>query len=671
MDPPVASINTERFTTYWEVIQGEANKLASGVKCSGMKIYSSIYHIVCGGDVSYAVRLHWCIGKFFFAFCVKLREKIQGEDWVKEYAAAFNIYENTVETIDLLSLHLNEAILENKECKNVKDLGYIIWERCILRQRYEGNLPALSESLPKRRKYAEVCLRSLSKIITNSENRFEYYKNNYEAGLFSLIIEEFKYAVNIQGEIKLASYLLKCSNCIKDSIKTYTPLLLPISLPALEEALEKVIFSKHPHAVKEEMLRILMKKDKQEIKDLCLSARLLSKKVFPAFLECIKEFINNTWTTEKTCQAAIATYIELSDLLMPDKCAKTLCVLKKVLSTKISLAGIGKEMGDYLESLINEKNVDKIKQMNILLDSLPIKEEKQVFYNMYTSKLAERLYSLKFDPAVEKETIVNLNLPWLLKKKVNKIFDDMVQSTNENELFKQAYGAEHFRYLTSNSNEIFFYGIITTACVWPISEEAIQTTRFPAEIDSILTAFSGQYLAKHARRRLAWADALSIIEVEITTDKVYNVSMSLTHYSVLDIVEKSPGMLDHISKEAGLSTKATANLIEPFVRLSIIQCTNEIYSINSKFTSATENITIQAAESTLKRIGNRKSYYQAWISRKLKQMGECPLNALSDTLQKTHTSIFEWNVQEYSEALRSLNDRGLVEIADTTIKYLP
>ncbi|EHY65408.1 hypothetical protein NERG_01854 [Nematocida ausubeli] len=671
MDPPVASINTERFTSHWEVIQTEANKLASGLECSGMLIYTAIYRIVCGGDVSYAVRLHWCIGKFFFAFCVKIRERIKGDDWVKEYANAFCIYEKTVKTIDLLSLHLNEAILENKECKNVRDLGYIIWERCILRQRYEGNLPSLSESLPSKREYAEVCLRSLSNINTNPNDRFEYYRNNYEAGLFSVIIEEFKHKVSIHMEMELASYLVKCSRAINEAIAAYSALLLPISLPILEETLEKVVFSKHTHIMREQMRIVLHKKNKQSIKSLCSAVRLLTKKVFPAFLECLKEFINAEWPSEKTCSAAISAYSRLSDLFLSDTCEKTREVLENVLALKIGRPGVGKELALYLESLIKTKHVEEVEKVNVLQNAISSKDEKDVFYSTYISRLAERIFSLQFDFEVEQEVASRLNMPWVLKNKVTKIFKDMVQSAEENQLFKQMYGAGDFQYLTPENNQVFFYSIITTACVWPIAEEAVQITRFPPELDGILSAFSGQYLAKHPRRRLIWADTLSTVEVEIMTNRVYTIEMTLTHYAVLCAVEKTPSTLDNIAEAVGLSTKFTANVLESFVRLSIVVVRNDIYCFNDSFSCEQEIITIKATETTERRIGNRKPYYQAWISRALKQLKECGLNSLSETLQNSHTNIFDWNKQEYLDALKNLNDRGLVEIVDATVKYLP
>lgn len=671
MDPPVVSISTERFTKLWEVFQEEANKLASGSECSAMKMYASIYQIVSGGDSSYAVRLHWCIGKFFFALCVKLREKIHGDNWVEEYAVAFCQYEKAIEIIHTLALHLNEAILENKECKNVRDLGYVIWERCILRQRYEEKLPCLSEALPARKEYAEICLRSLSKIVTNANNKLEYYKNNYEAGLFASIVEEFKAHIEMYKQTDLSAYLVRCSECIAKCTEAYSVLLLPMSIAGLQKILEKVVFTRYPNVLKEEIHTILHRRETKEIGDLCSAVRLLSKKVFPAFLEYLSEFIVSVWPEDRSCASAAGAYKELCALLSCEMCEQTRQVLVNTLSIKITRPGIGGELSVYLEELVKQKNLSEIKIVDTLLGSISVKEEKEVFYGLYVQRLCERLFSLKFDPSVEKFTAESLALPWILRRKVRKIFDDMVQSTKENEQFKSAYGLQNYKYVTSENNEVFFYGIITTACVWPIPEDAAQNINMPKEILNILEAFTNQYLEKNPKKRITWIDTLSMIEVEITTDKVYSIEMPLTHYSVLALIENEPKTLDAVATSIALSTKNAVDVLDALVGISVIERIEGLYKFNDRFSSDQQRLKLEARESSMQRVGNRKPYYQAWVSRYLKKTGECTLSELTESIKNTHTTLFEWSIQEYTEALKSLNDRGLVEIADAVIKYVP
>lgn len=670
MDPPVVGMSTERFGALWGTFQEEANKLASGIECSGMGMYTAIYQIVSGGDVSYAVRLHWCIGKFFFALAVKLRQSIEGDDWIDHYVTAFRQYEITVETIDLLSLHLNEAIVENKECKNVKDLGYVIWERCILRYRYERKLPSFSDSLPKKREHAEACLRSLSKIVINSENRYEYYKNNYEANLLANIVSEFKKEIELSKE-DLPAYLHRCSNTIENYIQSYGPLLLPMSLPVLEESLEKVLFSNKEDDIRDRIEKLLQRREKGEIKALCDGARRLRKKVFPMFLVYANDFCLSAWPSDTSCRSVAYAYKELSDLLSADTCDKTREVLQKTLSVKITKLGIGKDLSDYLEELIHKKDYAGMKMGKILLDSVGIKEEKEIFYTLYISKLAARLLSLRFNPLAEKTAVDLFDFPWIVKKKIRRIFDDIVRSRRENEEFQQKYGCGEYMYKLDNENSIFFYTIVATSGVWPISEDNLQNIRMPVEINSIAQTFASQYLEKHPRRKLAWADMASLVEIEIETDRIYTVEMPLSYYSVLRLIEEEPGTMEQISMGAGVCTKVGMNILESLKRTSIIECNNDVYQLNSKFTHSQERIHVLACESIAKRIGNRKSYYQAWISKTLKKAGALGLSELSETIQRTHTELFNWNVHEYTDALRNLNDRGLVEITESMVRYIP
>lgn len=670
MDPPVVGISTERFTTLWEVFQGEANKLASGMECSGMEMYSSIYQIVSGGDVSYAVRLHWCIGKFFFALAVKLRQDIEGDDWIDKYVEAFKQYEMTVETIDLLSLHLNEAIIENKECKNVKDLGYVIWERCILRYRYERKLPSFSDSLPQKREHADVCLRSLSKIVVNSENRFEYYKNNYETSLIGKIVSEFRKEVDIITE-DLPSYLIRCSCAITAYKEAYACLFLPSSLPVLEETLEKVLFSKKSDDIKSRIERILHRRDKKEIQRLCEASRKLTKKVFPVFLMYANEFCLSAWPHSTSCASIAAAYKDLADLLSAETCEKTQEVLQKTLSIKITHLGVGKALSEYVEDLIYKKDHPGIKVAKVLLDSISIKEEKEIFYTMYISKLAERLLSLKFSPLTEKTSAESFEFPWIVKKKIRRIFDDMVRSTRENEAFLKSYGSSEYIYKLHDGNEIFFYTIVATACVWPIPEDTLQNIRMPNEIKSIAQMFASQYIEKNPRRKLTWVDIFSYVEIEIETDRIYLIEMPLAYYSVLKVIEEEPRTMDKITVVVGISTKMAVNILESLKSISIIVCTEGTYAINSQFTCYQSRIRLQASEFTAARSGNRKSYYQAWVSRTLKSAKELLLSELSERMQKQHTDIFKWNTQEYTDALRNLNERGLIEIVDSTVRYIP
>ncbi|KAI5189751.1 hypothetical protein NECID01_0657 [Nematocida sp. AWRm77] len=670
MDPPIMDITSDRFATVWEQFQEEANKLASGIPCSGMVMYYAVYQIVSSNNISYAVQLHWCIGKFFFSLAMRLQERISGPAWVGEYAKAFCIFEKTVEIIDMLAQHLNEAIVENKECRQVKELGYIIWERCVLRYRYDHNLPLLYEALPQHREHAAVCLRSLEKILTNTTDPLEYYRNNYETGLISAAVAEFKRKVGMYTGKNLPQHLSKCGEHIQNIVSMYQPLLLTPSFPILETALEKSIFSGTSTELGLEIKEILNRGNCEEIKVLCLSLSALKKQIFSVFLEEVRVFSASQWPQGDDCQSISRMHKHLSALLAPTSCPRTLKVLLDTLSVHIGRPGVGLRLSAYLETIIQNEAKEDLKTFEVLLQSIGIKEEKSLFYHSYITKLTQRLLSLSFTPSAERMAVVALNLPWMLKRKVRHIFDDIVQSSNENRVFCANHGSPNFNYPLLN-NVVFFYAVVTTASMWPIPEESIYSFALPQTLLPILSAFEGQYLANHARRKLLWASTLSMVTIEVETDKTYSIEMPLLYYAVLEKVLESPLNLDKVSSSTGMGTSLALSILENLHSKGVLVKAQNTYSFNNGFSSDTSELLIQMEDVSLKRTGNRKPYYQAWISKHLKTLGRADLDELGRKSMESHTKLFEWNLTEYSDALANLKERGFIEIEGNTVIYIP
>lgn len=664
------NINPERFTAVWERFQEEANKLASGIPCSGMAMYYAIYQIVSSDDLSYTVRLHWCIGKFFFSLAMQLRERINGPAWIAEYARAFCLFEKTVETIDMLALHLNEAIAENKECRRIRELGYIIWERCILRHRYESNLPSLYETLLHSAEHAPVCLRSLEKILTNVLDPLEYYRNNYETGLVGTAVSEFKRQVGAYTGKNLSAHLAKCGDTIRQVVAKYQPLLLASSFPVLETALEKSIFSGTLTELRSEIRTILSRGDSDEIKELCLSLGPLQKQIFSAFLEEVQVFAAKQWPADGECQSISQMYRRLSQLLAPTHCAKTLQVLLETLSACIERPGIGLKLSAYLETIIRDKSREDIQTFEVLLRGVNLPEEKAAFYQSYVGKLTQRLLSLKFSPSAERMAVESLSLPWTLKRKVRCIFDDMVQSSNENELFCANHGSPSFKYPLLN-NVVFFYAVVTTACMWPIPEEAVHAVALPETLQPILAAFEQQYHSQHRRRKLVWADTLSLVTIEITSDRSYSVEMPLLYYAVLEKVLQQPQGTDEVAAGVNISTSLAQTVLASLHARQLLTKTQHVFSFNRAFSSTVSHLTVQLEDVSTSRSGNRKPYYQAWISKRLKTLGRVRLDTLIKDSQALHTELFEWSLTEYSEALENLRERGFIEIEGDTAIYIP
>jgi len=670
MNPSLVNINSERFGYLWDIFQKEANKLASGIPCSAVSIYYTIYQIVSSGDISYSVRLHWCIGKFFLSLALKLRERIEEPDWVQKYADAFCVFEKTVELVDALSIHLNESIEENKECRKIRELGYIIWERCILRYRYEKGHPLLHDSLKAFQENAEVCLRSLKKIEISANDPLEYYRNNYETGLIGKAVAEFKGKTGVYTGKNLSEHLRRSSETIREIISEYSSLFLPVSFPILESSLEKSIFSGNFSDFRSDVRTIFKRESAEEIKALCASTSSLKMHVFPVFLEEIELFSSSAWPHSAELQNISEAYKRLSSLLAPTGCADTLQVLTNTLSKKIDRPGVGEKLSSYLELIIKQKTPEELPVFREMLQSVGKKEEKHSFYTLYIEKLSSRLLHLRFDPKMEKAVVISLSLPWTVQKKVLKIFEDMSKSSKENKAFCAAYGSPNFKYNLAQG-PVSFYAVVTTACAWPIPEDSAHPVPIPESLREIVSAFEKQYLSKYNRRKLAWVDALSLVSVEIETDRIYTVEMSIYHYAVFEKIVAGAIKVEKIASDLETTTSLCTTAVESLTRRRLVCETPEGYVFNRSYTADALFTALRMEDAPEKRKGNRKPYYQAWISKKLKSIGSAALEILEKDSREEHTNAFEWKAEEYIAALKNLQERGLVEVTGNTAKYIP
>ncbi|KAI5171696.1 cullin 2 [Nematocida sp. LUAm3] len=667
MDPPVTSIDAEKFAAMWKIFEEEAEKLSNGKLCNGMAIYYAIYHIVSSGVNEYTVRLHWSIGKFFISLAKQLQTSIQGAEWIKHYANAFVIFEKTVEAIDALSAHLNEAVEKNKESRRVRDLGYVIWERLILQYRIEAKLPSLHEALPDYPEHVRYVLRSLEKINTNSEDPLEYYKNNYERGIIHRASLEYRSNILPYSQNSFPLYIRACGERLYYILEKYKKLVLPVSIKVLESELEVVIFSVSIYSIQKEMLDILNRKNVKEILHLCEATMPLKKHTFTLFLECVRIFSSSQWPDKFVCSEISEKYNELVLLLAPTKCQRILDILADTLSKRINGSGAGLQLSDYLEKIIQKKRDSKLPSFAVLLRCITSQEEKNIFYSSYINKLSQRFLSLQFNPSMERMVLEYLNLPWTLFRKVKKIFDDVIKSVQENKNF-QLFCPEKF---SETEKDPFFYVTVTTACMWPITEEELQLVAIPGPLSEYIERFEEYYTHQYQKKKLFWSGTLSWMEIELETDKVYNIKLSVDHYGVLMHLEKEGKSMEELLSLTKLSTKTLNAAIHSLSEYSLIVKNREKYFINIYFSSVHQNIEVCSEPLETNRVGNRKPYYQAFISRYLKSIGKCDISHLEATIQDNHSKKFPWNSHEYMEAFLNLQERGLLEIEGSNAMYIP
>ncbi|EPR79826.1 Cullin-like protein [Spraguea lophii 42_110] len=121
-------------------------------RCNGIFTYNNIYKIITAKK--YTNNLYWKIGEYLYNLAKDRRSKIPYENdnrtshlanfnrYLEEYSKYFLQYQEILISINSLCLVLNDNLGTDKP---VLQLGYLLWERCILQEIEKTN----NRSLPK------------------------------------------------------------------------------------------------------------------------------------------------------------------------------------------------------------------------------------------------------------------------------------------------------------------------------------------------------------------------------------------------------------------------------------------------------------------------------------------------------------------------------------------
>lgn len=671
----MVAVNNSSFIETWEIVQKELNRLSNSSSCNAMAIYTAIYKISASKDPSFPVRLHWCIGKFFYAFASRLRSSLEADCWVEQYARAFAAYENTVEALDSLSSHLNDVISGNRECRRVKELGYVIWERCVLRHRYEKRLPTLYEALPSSREHIPVCLRSLRKIVPNPADALEYYTNNYEFGLLRNIITDFKHKIGTYTGTGLIPYLQRCSLTIEREKSRCMELFLPESHQKVAEEFERALFPRDLDSLEQEFAHVLARWNLGEIRALHEAVGRTRVLIFGVLLKALRAHCDVQWVPMPASgaipwAALSETRRALHDSLESLNDSGLLAVLDDSFSSHLKVAGVGESLAEHMGSVISAGTKD----FGALCSAVKSREERALFFRRYIALLVQRLLTLNFDIKREREAVKSLPGTAEFKRRATRIFEDLLRGARLNDLFHTGKSANERRFVYHTSQGLIsFFTTVATACVWPISEEARPNLQVPAAISEWTREFEAEYKAAHPRRRLSWIWGLSSMQIELRTDKVYTLKMPLYHFVALERIREAPGLPEEaMSALIGVGASHLRSLIKTLLFYKVLRAHSQGYALNREFRSEHSRVVIEdVQESEQMREGNRRPYYQAWVSKALKQARAMSPADLESRARQAHTDVFSWDSGAFSEAVSTLLERGFIESFQDTYHYVP
>lgn len=238
MDIGRKALSDEDFSNGWMTIEKELRKLSSGDVCSALEIYNNIYVICTSSTPRLESKLYWKIGDFVYMKAREIRRKVfEAQDWIEEYNKGFRKFKVMVFAIDELCDFLNECV----KGRTMRDLGFLLWERCVLQQTMKYKHTTLGFELVNQERIEVVkeAIESFRLIVPDLKKPMLYYTQRYEQ--FALQKIGSKYTEEIKSacsEVEGYSFYVKEKIWYEKSIQE--KIFLEESWGKMEEVLEEV-----------------------------------------------------------------------------------------------------------------------------------------------------------------------------------------------------------------------------------------------------------------------------------------------------------------------------------------------------------------------------------------------------------------------------------------------
>ncbi|TBU18246.1 subunit Cullin of E3 ubiquitin ligase [Ordospora colligata] len=255
MDVGREPVDDEEFARIWGLIEKEMEKLGTGMYCNAIEVYNWIYVVCTSCTMRFESKLYWKIGDFIYMKAREMRTEIFGRDnWVHEYNQMFRKFKEIVYAIDEMSDFLNECV----RGRTIRDLGFLLWERCILQQTMKYKHTTLGAELVNRSKAEEVreAIESMRLIIPDQKQPLLYYTQRYEQYAIQKIRSKYEEEAKQQGmDVEKYSFYVNEKICHERSMQE--KVFLEESWPKVESVLEEVFVMNNKERIFEEVYGIL------------------------------------------------------------------------------------------------------------------------------------------------------------------------------------------------------------------------------------------------------------------------------------------------------------------------------------------------------------------------------------------------------------------------------
>lgn len=243
-------LSDEDFEGMWRAIEREMAALASGGVCRALEIYNSIYAVCTSSTPRLENRLYWKIGDFLYMRAREIRKEVfEAREWVQEYNRGFRRFKEVVFAVDELCEFLNECV----KGRTMRDLGFLLWERCVLQQTHKYKHTTLGAELVNHGEADVVreAIESLRLIVPDAKKPMLYYTQSYEQ--FALQKIGSKYSEEIEsvcGDVERYSVYVKEKMEYERSVRD--KIFLRESWQKMEAVLEEVfVLNRREHLLSE------------------------------------------------------------------------------------------------------------------------------------------------------------------------------------------------------------------------------------------------------------------------------------------------------------------------------------------------------------------------------------------------------------------------------------
>ncbi|KAM0675000.1 Cullin-1 [Gurleya vavrai] len=669
------------FDHYYSIVHREFTKISQNVYCNAIEAYDAIF-IITTNNGDYDEALYWLIGDFIYTFAKERRKIIYAsDDWFDAYTKEFRIFSNFLESIDAICSVLNALLILKNKGRKINDFGYLLWEKCVIQQLKNAKRISFSDyliqNLEETPKNFLEALKSLTLIIPDPEKILFYYQSTYEDLAIKKITSKYE---NIEIDESIICYFSKCKKIFDYENTRKYKIFIRESFAKIHEKLQQLLISKNSKIIRNKIISVLQNDD-----TLANELFFILSENSTVFVELFKETLK-TFIKKKIKDECIKNNKKQNEewfFSLYNMYLKALRVYNSCYPDDDKL--INKIFSECLERCKDPNFDERIAEFsNITISSSTFERNKDIFEIFITQVTSKSVFAEFFMKYFSKRLLSycanfkkELLLLDIIKKKINlcevtkclKMIKDINGSISINKNVDVYLKSKNFFF----KNTADFFVTILTQCNWPLSDsQKVENVILPDELKNYYTKFIDFYKYMYSDRRLTLNNDLGYVDIEINTDKIYNIRLNLYQYIILEKFNHQNSY--SIEKLANL-TNIKSIIIKEIINVlsSLIIKKKNLYFFNDKFYNRVKAIDFKDNLSCFKEEKNTDfdllAYYKVLIARLSKKHKEISCIEFIKLIKENLLNELKFDNEMYKLALEENEIAGVLEIREDFIYY--